>query len=199
MGELTGTSSVHLCVDMQRMFAEPTEWHAPWLEGVLPAIEAIVEARPARTIFTRFIPPASAEEAHGAWQRYYRKWSSMTRDRLAPELLDLVPTLARHVPPAGLIDKHVYSPWFTPDLISTLRAAGADSVIVTGGETDVCVATTVLGAIDHGFRVILPTDAVFGSADETHDAMLRIFGSRFGQQLTTCATQDLLDELRHSR
>lgn len=198
MADLAGTSSVHLCVDMQRMFAEPTEWHAPWLEGVLPAIEAIVEARPARTIFTRFIPPASAEEASGAWRRYYRKWSSMTRDRLAPELLDLVPTLARHVPPARLIDKHVYSPWFTPELISTLRATGTDAVIVTGGETDVCVATTVLGAIDHGFRVILPTDAVFGSADETHDAMLRIFESRFGQQLTTCTTQDLLDELRHS-
>lgn len=55
-----------------------------------------------------------------------------------------------------------------------------------------------MGAIDHGFRVVLPTDAVFGSADETHDAMLRIFESRFALQLTTCTTQDLLDDLRHS-
>jgi nicotinamidase-related amidase len=198
MGELTGTNCVHLCVDMQRMFAEATEWHAPWLMGILPAIEAIVDLRPARTIFTRFMPPASAEEATGAWQAYYRKWASMTRDRLAPELLELVPSLARSVPPAHVIDKPVYSPWFNLGLIATLRGAQIDTVIITGGETDVCVATAVMGAIDHGFRVVLPTDAVFGSADETHDAMLRVFDSRFALQLTTCTTQDLLDELRHS-
>jgi len=198
MGELTGRNCMHLCIDMQRMFADQTEWHAPRLLGVLPAIEAIVDMRPARTIFTRFIPPATAEEAPGAWQAYYRKWAAMTRERMAPELIDLVPSLARYVPPATLFDKPVYSPWFGSDLISTLRAADIDTVIVTGGETDVCVATTVMGAIDHGFRVVLPTDAVFGSADETHDAMLRIFGSRFALQLTTCSTQDLLDELRHS-
>ena len=198
MGELTGTNCVHLCVDMQRMFAEATEWQAPWLMGILPAIEAIVDLRPARTIFTRFMPPASAEEATGAWQAYYRKWSSMTRDRLASELLELVPSLARYVPPAHVIDKPVYSPWFNPGLIATLRGAQIDTIIITGGETDVCVATAVMGAIDHGFRVVLPTDAVFGSADETHDAMLRVFDSRFALQLTTCTTQDLLDELRHS-
>ena len=198
MGDLTGSSSVHLCVDMQRMFAEPTEWHAPWLLGVLPAIEAIVEMRPGRTIFTRFIPPFSASAATGAWQGYYGKWRSMTREQLAPELLELVPSLARYVPPARQLDKNVYSPWFAPDLIATLRSDNVDTVIVTGGETDVCVATTVMGAIDHGFRVVLPTDAVFGSADETHDAMLRIFESRFALQLTTCTTQDLLDDLRHS-
>ena len=31
-------TAVHLCVDMQRMFAEATEWQMPWLERVLPNI-----------------------------------------------------------------------------------------------------------------------------------------------------------------
>jgi nicotinamidase-related amidase len=199
MGDLAGPNSVHLCVDMQRMFAEPTQWHAPWLLGVLPAVEAIADIYAARTIFTRFIPPTSPDEATGAWRAYYRKWNDMTRERLAPELLELVPSLARYMPPARNLDKHVYSPWFGSFLIAALKDANADTVIVTGGETDVCVATTVMGAIDHGFRVVLPTDAVFGSADETHDAMLRVFESRFALQLTTCTTQDLLDDLRHSR
>ena len=199
MSDLAGQSSMHLCVDMQRMFAEPTEWYAPWLVKVLPAIEAIVERRPAQTIFTRFIPPHSAEESSGVWQAYFQKWASMTRERLPAELLELVPSLARHVPPARQLDKAVYSPWFGSDLISALRFAHTDTIIVTGGETDVCVATTIMGAMDHGFRVVLPTDAVFGSADETHDAMLRIFESRFGLQLVTCTTQDLLDDLRYSQ
>lgn len=194
MGDLTGHNAVHICIDMQRMFAEQTQWHAPWLMAVLPAVEAIVDMRPSSSIFTRFLPPFSPAEAPGAWQAYYAKWAAMTREHLPAELVDLVPSLARYVPPARIVDKQVYSPWFRPDLIEMLRSMQADTVIVTGGETDVCVAATVMGAIDHGFRVVLPTDGVFGSADETHDAMLRIFESRFALQLVTCTTQDLLDD-----
>ena len=56
---------------MQRMFAEPTEWHTPWMERVLPNVVAVVELDPARTIFTRFIPPRSPDDVGGAWRRYY--------------------------------------------------------------------------------------------------------------------------------
>ena len=50
-----GEGAVHLCVDMQRIFAEDAEWKMPWLERVLPNIVAITSARPERTIFTRFM------------------------------------------------------------------------------------------------------------------------------------------------
>ena len=39
-----GESAVHICVDMQRMFAEGTEWKMPWLERVLPNIIAVTSA-----------------------------------------------------------------------------------------------------------------------------------------------------------
>ena len=48
-----GESAVHICVDMQRMFAEGTEWKMPWLERVLPNIIAATSAHPERTVFTR--------------------------------------------------------------------------------------------------------------------------------------------------
>ena len=35
-----------------------------------------------------------------------------------------------------------------------------DTVIVTGGETDMCVLSTVLGAADYGLRTIVVQDAV---------------------------------------
>ena len=55
-----GETAVHLCVDMQRMFAERTEWKMPWLERVLPNIVSITSAHPEKTIFTRFIPARRA-------------------------------------------------------------------------------------------------------------------------------------------
>src|SRR5690349_5930671 len=62
---------------------------------------------------------------------------------------------------------------------------------ITGGETDVCVLATMLGAIDWGFRVILITDALCSSADVTHDAMMDIYLHRFGEQVETVKTDTL--------
>lgn len=183
----------HLCVDVQNMFERDTDWHTPWLARVLPAIEALVAREPAATIFTRFIPPARAEDERGTWRDYYARWPAMVTSRLPPEMLEVVPSLARHMPPAGHFDKNRYSPWLFGNLDATLRARGVDTLLISGGETDVCVMATVLGAVDLGYRTILATDAVLGSADQTHDAALTVISSRFGQQLTACSTQELLD------
>ena len=45
---------VHLCVDMQRMFAEDTDWRTLWLPRVLPQVVRLAERAPERTMFTRF-------------------------------------------------------------------------------------------------------------------------------------------------
>jgi nicotinamidase-related amidase len=84
-------------------------------------------------------------------------------------------------PPARYFDKHVYSPWTGSDLHRQLRGAGIDTLIVTGRETDVCVLATMMGAVDWGFRVLLVTDALCSSADETHDAMMNVYENRLGQ------------------
>jgi nicotinamidase-related amidase len=107
-------------------------------------------------------------------------------------MIGLVPDLAKFVPPARTYDKHVYSPWTGTDLHQQLRGAGIDTVIITGGETDVCVLATMLGAIDWGFLSFV-TDALCNSADETHDAMMNVYMNRFGEQGETVTTQTLLD------
>ncbi|UYN97848.1 MAG: cysteine hydrolase [Enhydrobacter sp.] len=174
---------------MQRLFAEPTDWHVPWLPKVLPQVTAIAECRPERTVFTRFVPPPTPEQAVGAWKDYYRRWRGMARDRLDPALLELVEPLRRLVPPAHLVDKSGYSAFSNPRLAPALRRRGATTLIVSGGETDVCVMATIMGALDHGFRVVLPTDALCSSVDRTHDALLEVYRSRFGQQLATTTAE----------
>ena len=186
-----GNSWVHLCIDMQRIFSEPTAWYTPWMARVLPNVVGLVELDPARTVFTRFIPLESPEAANGSWRRYYGRWQTMTQQELDPELIDLVPDLARFVPPAQLVDKHVMSPWHS-DLHARLQSAGIETLIVSGSETEVCVLATVMGGIDLGYRIVLVTDAICSGADETHDAMQRIYQSRFGMQVETVTTENLM-------
>ena len=58
---------VHLCVDMQRMFSEATEWKMPWLGRVLPNVVAITSAHAERTVLTRFIPARKPGQGVGMW------------------------------------------------------------------------------------------------------------------------------------
>lgn len=183
---------LHVCVDMQRLFAEDTEWQTPWMPRVLPKVERIVAAHPAETVFTRFMTLAHADEGQGTWRRYYQRWHMLTLRELAPGLLDLVPSLARHVPPATVFDKTVYSPWLGDELETVLRRRNVDTVIVTGGETDICVLGTVLGAVDRGFRTVVVTDALCSSSDASHDALMGLYHARYGQQVETIDTEQLL-------
>ena len=185
-----GNSSLHVCVDMQRLFAEQTDWHTPWMMRIVPQIARLAASRP--TIFTRFIPADRPGEGEGNWRRYYERWASMTIERLGAPMIELVPELASLVPPGEVVDKRVYSPWVDNTLQDRLVARGIDTLVVSGGETDVCVLATVMGAIDRGYRVVIVTDGLCSSSDETHDALLRLYFGRFGQQVETATTEQIL-------
>src|SRR5438477_2121376 len=43
--------TVHLCVDMQRIFSEDGPWPTPWMGRVLPVIKQIVHRHPERALF----------------------------------------------------------------------------------------------------------------------------------------------------
>jgi len=191
-----GENCLHVCVDMQRLFGKGSPWAVPWMDNVLPAIEKLVVSHPEATLFTRFIPAERPGDGPGTWSAYYRRWAEITLDRLDPELLELAPSLARFVPPARVLDKRVYSPWTEGGLDNLLRGTAVDTLIITGGETDVCVLGTVLGAIDRGYRTILVTDAICSSADETHDALMTLYSTRFSEQVEAITTAEVLEAWR---
>jgi nicotinamidase-related amidase len=62
--------SVHLCVDMQRIFSAEGPWPTPWMERVLPVVATLAGRHPERIVFTRFIPPERPDQMPGMWQRY---------------------------------------------------------------------------------------------------------------------------------
>ena len=188
-----GPCTKHLCVDMQGIFTGNSPWAMPWFDRVLPNIHKLVSFLPSGTIFTRFIPADTPASAGGSWSRYYRTWYAMTLEHLEPGQIDLVPELAKYVPPAAVVDKRVYSPWYSGELQAVLARSNTDTLIVSGGETDVCVLASVLGAIDVGYRVIVATDAVCSSSDETHDAIQVFFGQRLSQQVETAETAEIVE------
>jgi nicotinamidase-related amidase len=195
LGSLT-ERTLHLCIDMQRIFSPEGPWATPWMERVLPVVVSIAKRFPERTIFTRFMTPRRPQDMPGTWRRYYEKWRETTQEQLDPRMLDLLDPLARLVPPATVIPKSGYSAFFETNLLTHLRARNADGLIVTGSETDVCVLATVMAAVDLGFRVILVRDAVCSSSDEGHDALLEVYHRRYAEQIETADAETVLSQWR---
>lgn len=189
--------TVLLCIDMQRIFSTAGPWPTPWMARVLPVVAELAGRFPERTVFTRFITPPRPQDMPGMWQRYYARWRETTREHIDPALLELMPPLARLVPPAVVIDKTRYSAFAEPHLLAHLRQREADGLIVTGSETDVCVLATVLGAVDLGYRVLLVRDAICSSSDAGHDALLSVYHRRYSEQIETVDAQAVLSHWPH--
>ncbi len=183
--------SIHLCIDMQRLFGPGGPWAAPWVERVLVPITRLASHSPRRTVFTRFIPARSPEEAPGMWARYYQKWETVTLERLNPEMLELMPSLEKFIPPAEKFDRTTYSAFADGRLHHWLREHGVTALIVSGAETDVCVLATVLAAVDLGYRTIVVRDALASSADQSHDALLSLYDKRFDIQIELTEVEEL--------
>lgn len=185
--------AVHLCIDMQNIFAPGGLWATPWMERVLPAVVSIVSRCQARTIFTRFITPQDPADRPGQWQSYFHRWSRATRRHLPPSALELVPALNKFVPPAAVVDKQAYSAFSNPALAPLLIDKNVGTVVISGAETDVCVLSTVLSAVDLGFRVVIVEDALCSSSDVGHDALMTMYRTRFHGQVDLVTAEELAE------
>ena len=189
--EPIGPATALVVVDMQRLFAEATEWQVPDLAEIVPAVRRLVTHRPAAALFTRFVTPDSVEDAPGRWRRYYRRWSSVTLDHMAPEMLDLMPELAPLAQPATICDKSTYSALADGRLADLLAAREVKTLILAGAETDVCVLTTALDAVDLGYRVVIASDAVTSSSAVGHRCAIDMLFARFNQQVELATAAEI--------
>ena len=162
------------------------------MDRIRPHVHRLVSASPERTIFTRFVPARRAGEGSGTWRRYYERWASMRVEALGAEMIELVPELKSFVPPAVVFDKKVYSPWSETSLHAYLTGHSVDTLVISGSETDVGVLSTVLGAVDRGYRVVIAIDALCSSSDEAHDASIRLYESRYAQQVEAVTSDVIL-------
>ena len=188
---------LHVAVDMQRLFAEPTVWHTPGLADILPNVLRLARHAPEHTVLTRFVPVQRPEDATGAWRGYYERWRSVTLAVTGPELVELVDPLRELAPPARVCDKSTHSAFNSGDFSELVGRSGAEVLVLSGVETDVCVLGTALDAIDEGLHVVAVSDAVASSVPESHRVTLESVLPRFDEQAVIATTAEVLAAWRH--
>ena len=95
------------------------------------------------------------------------------------KLVELDPRLDRQDHDLIIVKKYA-SGFFGTYLASTLTMKAVDTLIVTGCTTSGCVRATVMDALAHGFRPIVPIEAIGDRAQEPHEANVFDIGAKYG-------------------
>jgi maleamate amidohydrolase len=94
-----------------------------------------------------------------------------------------------------VLNKLFASAFFGTSLSSFLGANACDSLIVTGASTSGCVRATVVDAIQHGYRPIVPREAVGDRNPQAHAANLYDIDTKYGDVVSVDDVLVHLEEL----
>jgi nicotinamidase-related amidase len=94
-----------------------------------------------------------------------------------------------------VLSKYFASAFFGTTLASLLSTAGCDTVVVTGASTSGCVRATALDALQHGYRVVVPREAVGDRNQAAHEANLYDIDAKYGDVVSVDDVVEHLEEL----
>ena len=98
-------------------------------------------------------------------------------------------------PGERVISKHYPSGFFATDLANWLARRGVDTAIVTGCTTSGCVRATVVDAMGHGFRPIVPAECSGDRAQGPHEANLFDMDQKYADVMPLSEVQRALEAL----
>lgn len=143
---------------------------------IMPGYEEVVEnsLRLVRAARHAHIPLIAIQEQHSrTWVDFGRELDGHEGPHdLEDDPLTEIVEEARPRDDEYLVVKRRYSAFFGTDLEILLKGLGAETLVLCGGLTNVCVQYTYVDAHQHNYRVRVAQDAVIGSNPEAHQAAL---------------------------
>src|SRR6185437_2011984 len=91
------------------------------------------------------------------------------------------------------------SAFYGTPLASLLAAQQVDGLIVTGASTSGCVRATAVDALQHGYRVVVPREAVGDRNAEAHEANLYDIDAKYGDVLPVADVLEHLEQFAVTR
>jgi len=174
-----GDTPMLLVVDLQTGFTDPENPLGGDLTEVVERTNRLLEAAhdgDVPVVFTRIVTKHEDARDFGVWGE---KVPSLETLQAGGKWVDIDPRLDvgddDHV-----LDKRQASAFHETELDSMLTYWGVDTVVVTGCTTSGCIRASAVDACSHGFRTIVPEEAVGDRALEPHEANLFDINAKYG-------------------
>ncbi|UTR10257.1 isochorismatase family protein [Evansella sp. LMS18] len=111
------------------------------------------------------------------------------------EWIEVDERLERRKSSEPLITKKFASSFFGTNLSSILAYHQADTLIITGCTTSGCVRATVVDAIQHGYKPVIPEDCVGDRSAEAHNANIHDIQTKYGEVVKLESVCEFLKKL----
>jgi len=175
-----GARPALLVVDLTRGFTEPGFATGADLSATIEATNALIAAARTRSLPVIFTAIAYSEpEVNGTSVAWLAKAHGLRGLLEGTAAVALDPRLAR-TPDDLVVVKKGASAFHGTNVAAALAALAVDTVVVCGATTSGCVRATVVDAVQSGFHVLVPEQAVGDRAAGPHAANLYDIDEKYG-------------------
>ena len=189
-----GNRPAVLVVDMSVGFTDPGSPLACDLDDVVVAIQQLLRVTRAAGLPVIYTTVAYDEGGKQAAAAFIDKVPALLTLEAGTGWVEIDPRIAPQAD-EPVLTKLFASAFFGTTLASLLVGAGCDSVIVTGASTSGCVRATVVDALQHGYRPLVPREAVGDRNPAAHEASLYDIDAKYGDVVSLEDAVGHLEEL----
>jgi len=182
-----------IVVDLSVGFTDPASPLHCDLEPVVEAIERLLAVVRAGRLPVVYTTVAYDEAAKEKARVFIDKVPALLTLEAGSRWVEIDPRLAPQ-PGEPVLTKLFASAFFGTTLASLLMVQQCDGVIVTGASTSGCVRATAVDALQHGYRVVVPREAVGDRNPAAHEANLYDIDAKYGDVLPLDAVLEHLDQ-----
>jgi maleamate amidohydrolase len=195
-----GTRPALVVIDVNRGFTDPASPLVCDLEAVVEAIARLLEGARAAEVPVVYTTVSYSDEDKQTAAAFIDKNPALLALEVGTPWVEIDPRIAP-LPGEPVLNKLFASAFFGTPLASLLESHGCDGLIVTGASTSGCVRATVVDAIQHGYRPVVPREAVGDRNPAAHEANLYDIDTKYGDVVSVDEVVAHLEELNaaHAR
>jgi nicotinamidase-related amidase len=139
----------------------------------------------------RYFTTVAFEASYGDAGRFIEKVPALRELRVGTEAVEVDDRVAPEADERVVLKKYA-SAFFGTDLQTELTTNGVDTLVITGVTTSGCVRATAVDSLQHGYRTVVPADAVGDRAEGPHRANLFDIDAKYGDVVATDAVLEHL-------
>jgi len=188
-----GDAPALVVIDLINAFTDPETDLGSDLDDVVTRAGDLLAAFRDRDL-PRYFTTVAYEESYGDAGVFIEKVPALRELRLGTEAVEVDGRIAPERDERVILKKYA-SAFFGTDLATELTTDGVDTLVIAGVTTSGCVRATAVDSLQHGYRTVVPRDAVGDRAEGPHRANLFDIDAKYGDVVTT---EDVLAYLSES-
>lgn len=178
-----GDQPALVVIDLINAFTDPSSNLGSDVSKVLEQTERLLAAFRDYDL-PRYFTTVAYEESYGDAGMFIEKIPAMRELELGTDRVKVDDRIAPEDDERVILKKYA-SAFFGTDLETELTTHRVDTLVIAGVTTSGCIRATAVDSLQHGYRTIVPHDAVGDRAEGPHRANLFDIDAKYGDVVKT--------------